>query len=95
MKKFVIINNKDNVATLLKNSLEGENIAGVFLKENIKSGHKFALIDIAKDAEIIKYAEPIAAASKDIKAGEWVHIHNTYGLRGRGDKSLSQGKENA
>lgn len=88
MKKFIIINAKDKVATLLKDASKGDIIAGVSLKEDIKSGHKVALFDIAKDEELIKYAEPIAAASKEIKAGEWVHTHNTYGLRGRGDESF-------
>lgn len=39
-----------------------------------------------KDEIIIKYAEAIASASCDINTGEWVHIHNTAGIRGRGDK---------
>lgn len=39
-----------------------------------------------KDEIIIKYAEAIASASCDISTGEWVHIHNTAGIRGRGDK---------
>ncbi|HEG2426377.1 TPA: altronate hydrolase, partial [Campylobacter jejuni] len=52
----------------------------------IASGHKFALKDIKKDEIIIKYAEAIASASCDISTGEWVHIHNTAGIRGRGDK---------
>ncbi|MCG4149187.1 altronate hydrolase, partial [Campylobacter coli] len=28
----------------------------------------------------------IASASCDISTGEWAHIHNTAGIRGRGDK---------
>ncbi|AJP34972.1 hypothetical protein UC78_0469 [Campylobacter jejuni subsp. jejuni] len=28
----------------------------------------------------------IASASCDISTGEWMHIHNTAGIRGRGDK---------
>lgn len=86
MKGFIVVNEKDNVATTLRNFKKGEKIASIILQEEIKSGHKFALKDIKKDEIIIKYAEAIAKASCDIKAGEWVHIHNTSGIRGRGDK---------
>lgn len=86
MKGFIVVNEKDNVATALRDFKKGEKIASVILQEEIKSGHKFALKDIKKDEIIIKYAEAIAKASCDIKAGEWVHIHNTSGIRGRGDK---------
>ncbi len=43
-------------------------------------------VTLKKDEIIIKYAEAIASASCDISTGEWVHIHNTAGIRGRGDK---------
>ncbi|WP_291952850.1 UxaA family hydrolase [Campylobacter sp.] len=86
MKGFIIVNEKDNVATALHNFQKGQNIAGVILQEDIQSGHKFALRDINAKELVIKYAEAIAIASCDIKAGAWVHIHNTAGIRGRGDK---------
>ncbi|MBC8764621.1 UxaA family hydrolase, partial [Campylobacter jejuni] len=65
---------------------KGEKVANIELLNDIASGHKFALKDIKKDEIIIKYAEAIASASCDISTGEWVHIHNTAGIRGRGDK---------
>lgn len=86
MKDFIIVNEKDNVATALRDLKKGEKVADVELLNDIASGHKFALKDIIKDQIIIKYAEAIASASCDISAGEWVHIHNTAGIRGRGDK---------
>lgn len=61
-------------------------MTNIELLNDIASGHKFALKDIKKDEIIIKYAEAIASASCDISTGEWVHIHNTAGIRGRGDK---------
>ncbi len=86
MKGYIIVNEKDNVATALRDFKKGEKVANIVLLNDIASGHKFALKDIKKDEVIIKYAEAIASASCDISTGEWVHIHNTAGIRGRGDK---------
>ncbi|ECP9115731.1 UxaA family hydrolase [Campylobacter jejuni] len=86
MKGYIIVNEKDNVATALRDFKKGEKAANIELLNDIASGHKFALKDIKKDEIIIKYAEAIASASCDISTGEWVHIHNTAGIRGRGDK---------
>ncbi|EAI8847159.1 UxaA family hydrolase [Campylobacter jejuni] len=86
MKGYIIVNEKDNVATALRDFKKGEKVANIELLNDIVSGHKFALKDIKKDEIIIKYAEAIASASCDISTGEWVHIHNTAGIRGRGDK---------
>lgn len=59
----VKLNNLDNV--------------GVSLTEtDIPAGHKYALVDIKKGEFVIKYGEIIGRATKDIKAGEWVHTHN-------------------
>ncbi|ENO9060282.1 UxaA family hydrolase [Campylobacter coli] len=86
MKGYIIVNEKDNVATALRDFKKGEKVANIELLNDIASGHKFALKDIKKDEIIIKYAEAIASASCDISTGEWVNIHNTAGIRGRGDK---------
>ncbi len=45
--------------------------------EDVARGHKFALTDIAKGANVIKYGLPIGYALADIAAGEHVHAHNT------------------
>ncbi|EKQ4095596.1 UxaA family hydrolase [Campylobacter jejuni] len=86
MKGYIIVNEKDNIATALRDFKKGEKVANIELLNDIARGHKFALKDIKKDEIIIKYAEAIASASCDISTGEWVHIHNTAGIRGRGDK---------
>ena len=54
---------------------------------DIPYGHKIALTDIPQGAPIIKYGHTIGAASRAIRAGEYVHIHNLEALRGRGDWS--------
>ena len=43
---------------------------------NLADGHKYALRDIAKGENIIKYGNPIGHATADIKKGEHVHTHN-------------------
>ena len=43
---------------------------------NLADGHKYALRDIKKGEDIIKYGNPIGHATEDIKAGEHVHTHN-------------------
>lgn len=43
---------------------------------NLENGHKYAIRDIAKGENIIKYGNPIGHATEDIKAGDHVHSHN-------------------
>ncbi|MGN0516026.1 UxaA family hydrolase [Eubacterium sp.] len=49
-------------------------------KDNVKvcldNGHKYALRDIKKGEQIIKYGFPIGIACENIKSGEQVHSHN-------------------
>lgn len=52
---------------------------------DIPYGHKLALCDIACGDQITKYGEEIGVASCDIRAGEYVHVHNLDSMRGRGD----------
>lgn len=43
---------------------------------NIDDGHKYAVRDIKKGENIIKYGNPIGHATCDIKKGDHVHSHN-------------------
>ncbi len=43
---------------------------------NLEDGHKYALCNIKKGENIIKYGNPIGHATCDIKKGEHVHTHN-------------------
>ncbi|MGN0531178.1 MAG: UxaA family hydrolase [Eubacterium sp.] len=49
-------------------------------KDNVKvclnNGHKYAVRDIQKGEQVIKYGFSIGAASQDIQQGEQVHSHN-------------------
>lgn len=46
------------------------------VKVSLENGHKYALRDIAKGEEVIKYGYPIGIASKDVHEGEHIHTHN-------------------
>ncbi len=58
----------------------------VELLDAIEFGHKFAVVPIGQGEDILKYGEVIGVASRDIRKGEHVHVHNLEGKRGRGDK---------
>ncbi|QIZ67973.1 UxaA family hydrolase [Geobacillus subterraneus] len=92
--RFVILNQKDNVATAL-DYIPARSVIkitrqnreyNVAIKQNIEFGHKFAIMPIKKGEDILKYGEVIGVASSDIAEGEHVHVHNVEGKRGRGDK---------
>ena len=93
MKKAIVLDTKDNVATLLtdvdKNDVvqarRGEEATEIIVKEKIQFGHKFAMEKIRKGEHVIKYGEVIGQASQDIDEGRHVHVHNVESLRGRGD----------
>lgn len=76
MKNYIKINNLDNVAVALDQLNIGETYQGVTLRDNIAKGHKFALCDIMKGQDVIKYGNPIGKATANITAGSHVHEHN-------------------
>jgi altronate dehydratase small subunit len=90
---IIIINDIDNVATALRDIKKGEQlevvaageVLAIVTSELIESGHKLAVRTIQKGGSVIKYGEIIGVATKNIKTGEHVHIHNVAGRRGRGD----------
>ncbi|MCD8309527.1 MAG: altronate dehydratase family protein [Clostridia bacterium] len=77
-KSTIIINPLDNVAVALRDLKCGETHEGVTLAQDITKGHKFALRDIAKGENIIKYGNSIACATADIPKGTHVHTHNVH-----------------
>jgi altronate hydrolase len=74
--KTVKITENDNVAVALQNIKQGEIVFTITSASDIPAGHKIALCDIDSGKAVIKYGFPIGYASKDIKAGEWVHTEN-------------------
>ena len=80
MKEFIRIRPADTVAVALKPLKAGSVIqlseGTVTLQEDIPQGHKFALTEIPAEALVIKYSAPVGLATRSIRPGEWVHIHN-------------------
>lgn len=85
MGKAILVNEKDNVVTLVSDVKKGDDVIyrvgsgtkQIKSSEDIPYGHKVALAEIAKGSDIIKYGETIGRASSNINAGQWVHTHNT------------------
>ena len=76
-KLTVKLNENDNVATALRKLNTGEITQNLKSINDIPKGHKIALRKIFKGEKIIKYDQLIGIASKDILAGEHVHVDNT------------------
>ncbi len=82
--QVIIINEKDNVATALRElkadlqvsvEIQGR-IQKITLRSDIPMGHKFALKDMDVGESVIKYGEPIGQSTAKIARGEHVHVHN-------------------
>ena len=89
------VDEKDNVATIFADGItKGTSVrvkdrSGyedmMSVTEVIPYGHKVAVRDIQVGEPIIKYGESIGRAVRDIKKGDYVHVHNMEAMRGRGD----------
>ena len=89
----IMIKLEDNVATALRD-LKSQEAATITVgeiqkqmkvTEDIPYGHKFAVMNIEKGDNIIKYGEIIGRATQFIEEGAHAHIQNIESLRGRGD----------
>lgn len=89
-KRMLILAPQDNVGVLLEDACKGDTAVcdgiEVTCRENIEFCHKVALTDISRHTDFIKYGEIIGYALRDIKQGEWIHIHNLDDVRGREGK---------
>jgi len=93
--RALIIHPDDNVANLIGSGRKGESVqctiegqtatTTVSLLDDIPSNHKFARVAVKAGDPIIKYGLSIGRASRDIRAGQYVHVHNIESNRGRGD----------
>jgi altronate hydrolase len=80
MKKYIKINEKDNIIVALEDFAAGEAIdekdLQLTLLEEVKRGHKIALENIKAGENVVKYGFPIGHAKEDIKKGSWIHSNN-------------------
>ena len=83
------VDDLDNVATIFATGIAVRDKRGhtqtVHVHGDVPYGHKIALKDIAQGEAIVKYGQSIGTASREIWAGDYVHIHNLDAMRGRGD----------
>jgi (2R)-sulfolactate sulfo-lyase subunit alpha len=61
--------------------LSGPASLSVRLTEPVPLGHKLALADIAAGQDIIEYGQRVGVATRDIKQGQHVHLHNVRSAR--------------
>lgn len=77
---LVRIHEQDNVVVIARSLPKGTalRIDGkeIVLKEALGLGHKLAAREISKGEKVLKYGLPIGTATRDIAAGEHVHLHN-------------------
>jgi len=95
LKLALKIHDSDNVATIFANDIKSGmqvevrdkkgNAEIITVADDIPYGHKVAIADIGINEQIIKYGEEIGIATKEIKKGNHVHVHNLDSMRGRGD----------
>ena len=86
-EKVILSHPKDNVATAKSPISPGTLLVfskdkKIIAKEGVPFAHKISLQKIPRGGPVIKYGERIGRAIREIKPGEWVHIHNVTGERG-------------
>ena len=86
MKRFLKINENDNVIVALDDFDKGDKVEidsiEIEVKENISFGHKIAISDIKKGDDVYKYGLSIGRAMHNIESGQHVHSHNLKSNRG-------------
>ena len=86
MKKALLMDNRDNVATTLSAvesgdtiqvlSTDGNDITTITATSSVRFGNKVAITTIPDGIEVFKYGFVIGKSTRDIVVGELVHIHN-------------------
>lgn len=77
---ILVLSDLDNVGTSIRPLAAGAALSlrgsRVTLDRDIPFGHKVAVRPIRSGEKIIKYGAPIGSATRDIRTGEHVHVHN-------------------
>jgi len=94
MPRAIVLDRRDNVATLIDTgsagdrcALQGEAEGTATLAQDVPFGHKVCVRAAARGDAIVKYGQVIGHASEAIAVGEHVHVHNVESARGRGDRN--------
>jgi altronate dehydratase small subunit len=93
MVRAILMNPKDNVATLLSDVEEGGTVSVTSTSGDVQSevkarqpipfGHKISIGEIAQGDKIVKYGEVIGEAMHFIARGDHVHIQNVRSITWR------------
>jgi altronate dehydratase small subunit len=93
MPRAIVLDRRDNVATLIDPGREGESctLQGeaegfTTLRQDVPFGHKVCVRDTAAGEPVVKYGQVIGHASSALRVGDHVHVHNVESARGRGDR---------
>ena len=89
--RALVLNDLDNVAVALDDIVHntlisvrrGNLIVEVKAKQDIPFAHKFAIANVQRGCPVLKYGETMGIATRQIKEGEHVHIHNVESVRGK------------
>ena len=84
---IIIHDKKDNVGVVVIDKIDPNQECNCWIMENddtvtiqseneIRLGHKIAMIDFKEGDTILKYGHDIGKVVKPIKKGEHVHVHN-------------------
>ena len=78
--RLLLLDPADNVFVAIRTIEAGETLclggAKVAVPQRITLGHKIAVRAIRAGEKILKYRAPIGSATRDVAAGEHVHLHN-------------------
>jgi len=82
--RAVKITSRDNVAVVVQAVPRGEpviiatdkNALKLTANEDVPAGHKIALAPIKQGGGVVRYGEIIGLATRSIRQGDWIHIHN-------------------
>jgi altronate dehydratase small subunit len=94
LKKAILMNKKDNVATALfpikKNDravivYNNEIITEIVALDDIEIYHKLAIQFIQNGELVYKYGEIIGKSTNCIRAGEHVHVNNIESVMGKNE----------
>jgi (2R)-sulfolactate sulfo-lyase subunit alpha len=88
---FLVHRAEDSVGVAVRDLAPGTAVPGrvqssgqqlqVDVRDEVPLGHKVALRDIAVGDQVIEYGVAIGLATRGIRAGQHVHVHNLKGQR--------------
>lgn len=90
--QFLVHHDGDSVAVATTNLEPGEVHGAVMksdspkeltcvLRDPVPLGHKFALVELAEGADVIKYGVRVGIVTQAVSPGQYVHVHNMRSAR--------------